>query len=312
MDEDKYQALLAAEASFWDQQIPDIPGFRPDIQYLGTHVQVDPSQVEEIWDDPKVESIARGPLRERIYTILETGPGSRVLELGCGFGWLAVELARRGFHVKGIDISPRRIAIAEAYARVLASALNGGSLEYEMADLNRLCLEPESLDGVVAWDCLHHMVDIEHVIGEVTKALRPGAPLLAFESLREPGQVGRFFYSVFHLILPTREPYCQKLPSFRAMHSRITGDSGPSRVFSSLLSPLDGYTGYNMMDTIRRYLEIREMVWKFAFCGPLLGRLRGGRLRFALVRAVERFDTATLKLRLLPGTHVFVHAVKPK
>lgn len=311
MDEEKYQALLTAEASFWDQQIPDILGFQPDLQYLEAHVKTDLDQTQEIWDDLKVEGIARGALRDKIYEILEAQPGGRVLELGCGFGWLAVEMARRGFHVKGIDISPRRIAIAEAYAHVITRSLNGGSLDYEVSDLNCISLEPESLDGAVAWDCLHHMVDIEHVIGEVAKALRPGAPLLAFESLGEPGQMGRLFYTVLHLILPTREPHRHKLECLGAQRGNI-GDSGPSPVFSPLLSPLDGYTGYKMIDSIQRYLKIKEMVWKFAFCGPLLGRLRGGRLRLPLVRAVKWLDTAVINLGLLPGTHVMIYAVKSK
>ena len=211
--------------------------------------------------------------------------------------------------MKGIDISSRRIAIAEAYAREFASDLNGGSLEYQVDDLNRVSLESESLDAVVAWECLHHMVDIEYVIAEVARALRPGGLLLAYESIREPGRAGQWVYQVLHFILPTLEAYPKKW-TFCQARCVSERESRPSPIFSPLLSPLDGYTGLEMLDCIGKHLEIMQTFWKFAFCAPLLGRLRGGSFRLTLVRMVERLDAASIKLRLLPGTHLFIHACK--
>src|SRR5688500_6550241 len=53
-------------------------------------------------------------MRELKYVVTEATrrPGMRVLDLGCGAGWLSLELARRGAHVTALDISPTNLAIA--------------------------------------------------------------------------------------------------------------------------------------------------------------------------------------------------------
>jgi cyclopropane fatty-acyl-phospholipid synthase-like methyltransferase len=48
---------------------------------------------------------------------LSLPPGSRILDVGCGTGRHAVELARRGYRVTGVDISAGMLAEAEKAAR---------------------------------------------------------------------------------------------------------------------------------------------------------------------------------------------------
>lgn len=52
------------------------------------------------------------------FVIEETGiaPGSRVLDVGCGTGRHAVELAKRGYRVTGVDLSPGMLAEARKAA----------------------------------------------------------------------------------------------------------------------------------------------------------------------------------------------------
>ncbi|MDO5496053.1 MAG: class I SAM-dependent methyltransferase [bacterium] len=47
---------------------------------------------------------------------LDLGPGSRVLDLGCGPGLYALRLARRGIHVTGVDVSQRSLEHARTAA----------------------------------------------------------------------------------------------------------------------------------------------------------------------------------------------------
>jgi len=56
-------------------------------------------------------------------------PGDRILELGCGDGTLSCFLARQGFEVTGVDISPGMIEEARRQA-----AVNGVSAKFEHAD----------------------------------------------------------------------------------------------------------------------------------------------------------------------------------
>ena len=44
------------------------------------------------------------------------GPGASVLDAGCGTGRVAVELARRGYDVVGVDSDPSMLAVARGHA----------------------------------------------------------------------------------------------------------------------------------------------------------------------------------------------------
>ena len=108
----------------------------------------------------------RAILRARNLTF-ESG-----LSLACGAGRAEREFLKQGickrFH--GIDISDR--AIEEA--RQLAGDL---PLTYEVADLNRVVLAENSYDFVTTSSCLHHVLELEHLAGEIWRSLTPGGYL---------------------------------------------------------------------------------------------------------------------------------------
>src|SRR5687768_3180993 len=43
-------------------------------------------------------------------------PGAEVMDAGCGTGRYAIELARRGYRVDGIDVSPELVEVAKRAA----------------------------------------------------------------------------------------------------------------------------------------------------------------------------------------------------
>ena len=65
-----------------------------------------------------------GPFRQEqlaMYRSLAGEAGERVIELACGTGIIAIDLARAGFQVTGLDISPEMLAVArEKLAREAA------------------------------------------------------------------------------------------------------------------------------------------------------------------------------------------------
>lgn len=80
-------------------------------------------------------------------------PGGRVLDVGCGHGLpIAAELARRGFVVEGIDVSPGMVARAQANVpsgrfRCLAAAELDEVERYDGACsfYSLLCMDPIEL-----------------------------------------------------------------------------------------------------------------------------------------------------------------------
>jgi len=63
-------------------------------------------------EDPRMFEIQQGAYRDRYLQLVAHRPGGRVLEVGCGPGWLALELGRRGQIVEAYDVSPGAIAVA--------------------------------------------------------------------------------------------------------------------------------------------------------------------------------------------------------
>jgi SAM-dependent methyltransferase len=70
---------------------------------------------------------------DRALAMLGAKGGERVLDLACGTGRHAHELARRGFEVVGVDISADLLAIAEADAE--AESLNASFLAVDLREL---------------------------------------------------------------------------------------------------------------------------------------------------------------------------------
>lgn len=75
----------------------------------------------------------------------------KVLDLGCGSGWLSVYLARQGFEVLGVDVSEQAINLAKTWA--LQEDLKIG---FDVADAAQLNYEDGSFDAIVANSIFEH------------------------------------------------------------------------------------------------------------------------------------------------------------
>ncbi len=115
----------------------------------------------------RAESRHRNPwIADEIVRMLGPTP-QRVLDLGCGAGFLSNHLAARGHHVTGIDTTPENLGVARAHDATKTAA-------YEVADACALPFADGSFDVVCAMDLLEHVTEPEKLIGEVGRVLRPG------------------------------------------------------------------------------------------------------------------------------------------
>ena len=84
----------------------------------------------------------------RLDLILRWGaplsPGDRVLELGCGDGYLGCLLAKCGMEYWGVDIAPGMVEVARERARA-----QGVNAWFEVMDIHDLSIE-ESFDAIIA------------------------------------------------------------------------------------------------------------------------------------------------------------------
>ena len=100
-------------------------------------------------------------------------PEKQVLDLGCAGGFMAEALAAKGSQVTGIDPAAKAIDAARAHAE--ASNLK---IRYDVGVGEDLPYEREAFDAVVCVDVLEHVADLNKVLAEVARVLRPGGVFL--------------------------------------------------------------------------------------------------------------------------------------
>jgi 2-polyprenyl-3-methyl-5-hydroxy-6-metoxy-1,4-benzoquinol methylase/glycosyltransferase involved in cell wall biosynthesis len=121
-----------------------------------------------------------------IAVALALPPGSRILDVGCGSGWLSEYFARLGYVVHGIDISPDLIAMArERIERVGYDVDHETELRCTFAvhDIESAPLA-DQFDGVVCYDSLHHFEDERAVVRHLAAVTRYAGSLFILEGDR--------------------------------------------------------------------------------------------------------------------------------
>lgn len=111
------------------------------------------------------------------FNLLQLQPGYRVLECGCGPGWLwrnNVDAIPAGCQITLTDLSPGMVAEAKA-----ALADSGHDFRSQSVDIQQLPFEDASFDVVVANHMLYHVPDIDKGLAEVKRVLKPGGRLCA-------------------------------------------------------------------------------------------------------------------------------------
>lgn len=107
--------------------------------------------------------------------------GMTVLDVACGPGIVACELARTGAHVTGIDLTPAMIE----QARLRADRLNV-SVEFHTGDALHLPFENACFDRVVTRYSFHHMQAPGQALAEMVRVCRPGGRVIVIDATPAP------------------------------------------------------------------------------------------------------------------------------
>jgi SAM-dependent methyltransferase len=101
--------------------------------------------------------------------------GTRALEIGCGAGFAAVELAKKGYAVDAIDSVPAMVDLTRIHA--MRSAVDG-TVSSNFGDVHNLDFVDETFGLVVAMGVLPWLRHIEMPLHEMARVLRPGGHLV--------------------------------------------------------------------------------------------------------------------------------------
>lgn len=163
------------------------------------------SQAELDWWDKFAEIMAEqwfltpslnALLRKRYeddYKAFLFKPGGRLLEIGCGTGWIGMNFAEMGMEVDGTDFSEEQLSIA----RCLANDKNLTTIQFFQRDLiaDKIQGRFEDYDAILINAVLHHLSVDEYqmVLRNCAALLRPGGKIYIYEPIdpKTEGGLGR-------------------------------------------------------------------------------------------------------------------------
>ncbi|MEO6524451.1 MAG: methyltransferase domain-containing protein [Mucilaginibacter sp.] len=106
---------------------------------------------------------------ENVVDLLEVKPGERILDIGCGTGYLANHIQSLGADVVGTDLSPDMIAKAKAtYPDVKFEVANASDFSFD-----------KKFDAVFSNAALHWVKDHDGMMRSVYNSLKPGGRFVA-------------------------------------------------------------------------------------------------------------------------------------
>ncbi|MBI4042667.1 MAG: methyltransferase domain-containing protein, partial [Deltaproteobacteria bacterium] len=148
------------------------------------------------WDTPA----GRLRAQRRARMVIEKGniePGKKVLEIGSGTGLFTEYFAKTGAHVHGIDLSPDLIERAKARFKnpppkatisIPSPSMGEGqgegespfSIDLRVADAEKIPY-PDNTFDVVAGICVLHHLNLDQVLPEIHRVLKPGGKFIFSE-----------------------------------------------------------------------------------------------------------------------------------
>lgn len=184
--------------------------------------------------------------------------GARGLDIGCGHGWYACEMATLGYQMTGVDQSASQIRMAQRYANEQNVACR-----FRSADGAKLPFEDGQFDFAYAINVLHHVVDPQRqlqILAEIVRVLKPGG-VFFLQEINTMNPLFRFYLGyVFPLIRGIDEGNERwirpdELPAVAGadwVDDKLYFTFLPDFIPGFLLKPLSGFEAYLERSRLRK------------------------------------------------------------
>ncbi|GFE85596.1 class I SAM-dependent methyltransferase [Steroidobacter agaridevorans] len=312
-------ATLAAEAHAFDRQIeervahghiPDLRTCRPCDWFYNNP-----------WRRPAYVQLDFGEQFELINAAIHehTHPADgppKVLEVGCGPGYLSLELARAGSEVTGLDLSPKCVQIAERFAAEDPFASSRAPLHYVAGDFQQSPAMPEDwFDAVVFLGALHHFPDQSATLDRAARLLKHDGIIVAHEPVRDRVTRGNaVFVHLLRVLCSAKKGFYKDYPvpadaatrerEFERLFAEMRYESDDG---GNLQSVNDNEAGYaEMYPALTARFEQLSFDWRYAFFHELIGGLRfDEQLNESLAHYLREIDRELCRLEVLSATEFF-------
>ncbi len=114
-----------------------------------------------------------------IIRVIGKPSNALILDVGCGSCDKSIRLAKRGFFVKGIDLSESVLEMGEK--NIEFEGLSS-KITLQCDNIRELSFENKHFDYILCWGVLMHIPDLEKAISELSRVLKPGGFLIISEN----------------------------------------------------------------------------------------------------------------------------------
>lgn len=139
--------------------------------------------------------------RKRAIALLRAPHGGRIVDLCCGTGDIVFALLRTdpSLHVTGVDFCEPMLA--KARERRLRE--RQPEAEFVEGDAMALPFADNSFDGATMGFAMRNVADIDAILREVRRVLKPGALFVNLDMTQAPNRVWKAFFDLyFYRIVP--------------------------------------------------------------------------------------------------------------
>jgi demethylmenaquinone methyltransferase/2-methoxy-6-polyprenyl-1,4-benzoquinol methylase len=173
--------------------------------------------------------------RRRAVDLAEVRPGNRVLDVACGTGDLALELARRvgpGGEVVGSDFSENMLALAREKAAATATA---GPVRFEWANALELPYRDDEFAAATVGFGARNFSDLERGLSEMARVVRPGGHVMVLEITTPTRPPLSTFYRVwFDHVVPTLGRFAGDSDAYAYLPSSVRRFPPPAELAATM------------------------------------------------------------------------------
>lgn len=313
-----YKEKIRSEAKAFNRQVRNREnmGLVPDLQRL----KINKKFYNNPWREPNFFNIQWGPIISDIIKEIKKNKKKNynVLEIGCGTGFLCLEIARAGANIDGIDVSDESIFQATDYLKKGFNSKIRKKINYMAGDALKYKFN-KKYDFIIFYRSLHHFKKIDVLFKNLERFQNKNCKLLICEPLRKNFEINNsIFANIFRLALETWIDYKVKLPK-KINKAFIIKEQ--SKIFKEYKyvskkrgyaqSPMDNSTDdpKKVIKVISKFFRIKHVKYYDAFVDKLIGGLRG-KNRFQIARLIKEFDNYLISQKIIKGTTLYLTAQK--